>query len=419
MKASPIEYWIWLQAALGAGARTDELLAYFETPEELYNAGEQEWRLSGLLTLKKIEALKNTKLSQINDIINECRIKGYEIITPDSSLYPKRLCNIDAMPVVLYSLGDSSALSDAVSIGIVGTRNASDYGIKIAQKLSFRLAESGATIVSGGALGIDSEAHAGAMLARGRTVAFLGCGLSCDYLRENAALRRAITKYGAVVSEYPPFSPPSKSSFPIRNRLISGISLGVVVIEAGVKSGSLITANKALDQGKDVFAVPGDILKTSFEGANHLINNGAKPVFSALDILCEYESEYADLIDFRKAAEPLTKIEYVDFRNYKKQQASAHNKATIITQTKDNLKSKQTKIIIADEKSVNTQFALVLDDASDEAKAVFSVLTHEGIHIDDIVRTTNLKMNVVLSSLTELELMGVCELIEGKKYILR
>ncbi len=411
MKYSEVEYWIWLQAALGAGARSDELLSYFDTPEEVFNASAEELRLSGILTLRRIEILKNTPISRSDEIIKECNNRGYQIITPDSELYPRRLKNIDAMPLVLYSIGDSSALNDAVSIGIVGTRNASEYGTELAQKMSYRLAECGATIVSGGALGIDSEAHAGAMLAKGRTVAFLGCGLSCNYLKENASLRRAIARHGAVVSEYPPFETPSKRSFPIRNRLISGVSLGVLVIEAGVKSGSLITANRALDQGRDVFAVPGDILKTSFDGANHLINNGAKPVFSAFDILCEYENEYADLIDFKKAALPLTNLEYVDFRNQKNQTqdtACVHNKAAVSVKTT----VKKASQSISEEKAK----PILDEDASEEAKKVFNVLTYDGVHIDDIVRETNLKMNIVLSSLTELELSGVCELTSGKKY---
>ena len=403
MKASPVEFWIWLQTALGAGARTDELLAYFETPEQLYLAGSKEWRLSGLLTEKKIEALKHSTPSQTLEILKECRSKGYEIITPDNKLYPERLTHLSGMPLVLYGIGDCTALSDVVSIGIVGTRNASEYGTQIAQKLSYRLAESGATIVSGGALGIDSEAHAGAMLAKGRTVAFLGCGLSSNYLAENAPIRRAITRYGAVVSEYPPIAAPSKSSFPIRNRLISGVSLGVVVIEAGVKSGSLITASRAAEQGKDVFAVPGDIVRSSFDGTNYLIKNGAKPVFSALDVLSEYEFLYSDFIDFQKAAKPLSEVPYVDYKSKKKKAQGSVQQTAPQPQPTEKPVMAPTKTDIS-------------NDASCEAQSVYDVLSNEPMHIDDIVRVTNLRMNVVLSSLTELELLGVCELVSGKKY---
>lgn len=404
MSICPVEYWIWLQNALGAGARTDELLAYFKTPEEMYKAGDYEWRLSGLLTQKKIEALKGSSFEKITEIINECRKKGYKIITPDDNLFPNRLKNLSDMPLVLYGIGDCSVLNDTVSLGMVGTRNASNYGIETAQKLSFLLALSGATIVSGGALGIDSEAHAGAMLAKGRTLAFLGCGLSVNYLAENASLRRAITRYGAVVSEYSPFTPASRTTFPTRNRLISGVSLGVVVVEAGVKSGSLITANYALEQGKDVFAVPGDIVRSSFDGANYLIKNGAKPVFNAEDVLSEYEYLYGDLIDLSNAKTTIASIPYVNYRKKKQNSQSVEAK-----KVENKIKEKEPSVKPIPEK-------VLPDDISNEAKVVYSALNEQGVHIDDIVRVTNLKMNIVLSSLTELELYGFVELESGKKY---
>ena len=320
--------------------------------------------------------------------------------------FPARLKNLSDMPLVLYAMGDCSVLNDTVSIGMVGTRNASNYGIEIAQKLSFSLASSGATIVSGGALGIDSEAHAGAMLAKGRTLAFLGCGLSVNYLMENASLRRAITRYGAVVSEYSPFTPASRITFPARNRLISGVSLGVVVVEAGVKSGSLITANKALAQGKDVFAVPGDIVRSSFDGTNHLIKNGAKPVFNAGDVLCEYEYLYGDLIDLSKAKVNISTIPYVEYRKKKTTQSK---KQSASIEKNNEIKTEKTPVKVNSRKNLP-------EDMSDEIKIVYSVLNENGVHIDDIVRETNLKMNVVLSSLTELELLDLVRLENGKKY---
>lgn len=399
MSNCPVEYWIWLQNALGAGARTDEILSYFETPEEMYKAGEYEWRLSGLLTQKKIEALKNSTFEKTTEIINECRQKGYKIITPDDNLFPDRLKNLSDMPLVLYGMGDCSVMNDVVSIGMVGTRKVSNYGIETAQKLSFLLALSGATIVSGGALGVDSEAHAGAMLAKGRTLAFLGCGLSVNYLIENAPLRRAITRYGAVVSEFSPLTPASRTTFPTRNRLISGVSLGVVVVEAGVKSGSLITANYALDQGKDVFAVPGDIVRSSFDGANYLIKNGAKPVFTAEDILSEYEYRYGDLLDMSNAKTTIASVPYVDYRK-KKQKPQP-------VEFEEKKPQQETRPVERKE---------LPDDISNEAKIVYSVLNENGVHIDDIVRETNLKMNIVLSTLTELELSGFVQLVSGKKY---
>ncbi len=399
MSNCPVEYWIWLQTALGAGARTDEILAYFENPERLYLAGSEEWRLSGLFTEKRIAALRRTTPSETLSVIRECNAKGYTIITPDLPFYPDRFKQLPDMPLVIYGLGDCSVINDRLSIGIVGTRDASPYGTEIAQKLSYRLAQAGATIVSGGALGIDSEAHAGAMLAKGRTMAFLGCGLSCDYLKENASLRRAITRYGALFSECQPFATPTRQSFPIRNRLIAGASLGVVVIEAGVKSGSLITARRATEQGKDVFAVPGDIVRTSFDGANHLIQNGAKPVFSAADILSEYEMEYGNLINMDVARQSVSQLDYVEYRKGNKAtKPGAGPRAAI--------KPAETK----------SGEPMLDESVSLEAKAVYGVLSEGPVHIDDIVRATGLKMNIVLSSLTELEIIGVCELTSGKNY---
>ncbi len=399
MKYCPPEYWIWLQNALGAGANVSEILAYFETPEELYLAGSNEWRLSGLFTEKRIEALKNSTPLQTAEIFKECKNSGYTIITPHSEFYPERLRNLQDMPLVIYGAGDCSVINDQLSLGIVGTRNASDYGVETAQKLSYTLAKGGATIVSGGALGIDSEAHAGAMLAKGRTMAFLGCGLSYKYLMENASLRRAITRYGALFSEYPPFMAPSKRSFPIRNRLISGVSLGIIVIEAGVKSGSLITASRALDQGKDVFAVPGDIIRSSFDGTNHLIKNGAKPVFKAEDVLSEYDYLYGELINSEYLDLNLNAIKYVDYRK---------NKADKSVK-RENVEEKATK----EEPSKDRK---IPEDVSDDAIAVYKVLSEAPLHIDDIIRATGIKMNTVLSALTELELEGAVEQVTGKKY---
>lgn len=423
MKNCPVEYWIWLQSALGAGARTDELLSYFGDPENMYSAGSNEWRLSGLLTQSKIEKLKSTTPSETKAIFDECSKNGYKIITPADGCFPERLKKLNDMPLVLYVYGDFTVLGDELSIGIVGTRNASAYGTQTAQKLSYFLAKAGFTVMSGGALGIDSEAHAGAMLAKGRTAAVLGCGLSVKYLMENASLRRAIARHGCLVSEYQPMQTASKTTFPIRNRLISAMTLGTVVIEAGKKSGSLITADRALEQGKDLFAVPGDIVRSSFDGTNLLISQGAKPVFSVADILSEYEYKYGDLIDFSVCNERLGDIEYVDFRNYKKNKSV--QKGEVKKTPEESLRQKP----VPDEKTVKnktkTEIKAIkptakkeISGVSKEALAVYEVLTNDETHIDDIVRKSGLSMKEVLPALSELELEGVAEQFSGKHYAL-
>lgn len=382
---------MWLQNALGVGANTDEILSYFETPKTMFKASEYEWRISGMFTAAKIERLKRSTPKNFTKSLFECHSKGIKVLTPDDEKYPKQYKTLKDMPLVLYVLGDESSLLDNVHIAIVGTRNASVYGTEVTQKLSFSLAKAGVTIVSGGALGIDSEAHAGAMLARGRTVCVLGCGLCCDYLKANAALRRAITRYGAVISEYPLMTSASKFTFPIRNRLISGLSLGVVVVEAGEKSGSLITARVAAEQGRDVFAVPGDILRSSFTGTNMLIKDGVKAVFTPSDILSEYSYEYGEFLNTKGIDELFSSSKYI---NYQKKEAKAPKKNPIA------------------EKKV------LPPSISEDAKTIYTFLSENAMHIDGISEKASMDIKKTLCALTELEMYGCIRQIEGKRYII-
>ncbi|MCL2513351.1 MAG: DNA-processing protein DprA, partial [Oscillospiraceae bacterium] len=251
------EYWIWLQKSVYPGERVHELLAYFGSPEKLYEAGKNEWMLSGAVSKNLAENLIKRNPSESYRVMEECGRKNWHIITPDMEEYPPLLLRIENYPLALYVWGDKNILTAKVPLAVVGTRGATDYGIKVAKSLTYDLGSAGVTVVSGGALGVDSAAHTGAMDAGGKTIAFLGCGLGSNYLHENKALRERISRNGAVVSEFMPDVSPTRMSFPIRNRLISGMSLGVLVIEAGEKSGSLITARCAFEQNRDVFAVPG------------------------------------------------------------------------------------------------------------------------------------------------------------------
>ena len=391
MNSCPLEYWMWLQNALGAGAATDEILSYFENAKTMYEAGEYEWRLSGIFTASKIERLKQRSPKDFLQSVDECRGKGIKILTPDNEKYPKQYKSLTDMPLVLYVAGDESSLLDHIHIAIVGTRKASAYGMEVTQRMSFSLAKAGVTIVSGGALGIDSEAHKGAMLAKGRTVCVLGCGLCCDYLKANAALRRAITRFGAVISEYPIFAPASRITFPIRNRLISGLSLGVVIVEAGEKSGSLITARVAAEQGRDVFAVPGDILRSSFTGTNMLIKDGVKAVFTPSDVLSEYSYEYGEYLNTEGIDEFFSSAKY---NNYQENANSASK-----------VKSPKKSVVLP-------------QTASENAKCVFAILSVNAIHIDEISEKASIDIQKTLCALTELEMYGCARQIEGKRYII-
>lgn len=390
MSNCPPEYWMWLQDAVGAGARTDEILSYFITPEKMYASGVAEWRLSGVISPARVESLQRRSPKEFGSVLAECARRGCKVLTPDCAAFPRQLLTLPDMPLVLYAAGDESALSDHVHIAIVGTREASSYGITVAQRMSYSLAKAGVTVVSGGALGIDSEAHAGAMLAKGRTVCVLGSGLCDNYLVANAPLRRAITRYGAVISEYPLHTKASRLTFPIRNRLISGLSLGTLVIEAGERSGSLITARCAAEQGRDVFAVPGDIVRSSFTGTNKLIQDGVKAVFTPSDILSEYEFEYGEYLNTRTADELFMQTKYVDYRKGGKKEPPEEEKTAPLPK-----------------------------EASANARKVREILSEKPLHIDEISERTHLDTAQALSSLTELEMYGCACQIEGKRYIIK
>ena len=232
-------------------------------------------------------------LSQRNELdpaaeIEQAAELGIRIVTPLDEEYPEALKAIHDPPLALYVRG-SLLPADTHSLGMVGSRKATHYGLNVADRLSYQLVQTGFTMVSGLARGIDTAAHQGALKGKGRTIAVLGAAIDQLYPPENAELADAIAQSGAVISEYPLGRPADRQTFPYRNRIISGLSMGVIVVEAGLKSGSLHTADAALEQGRSVFAVPGRIDHPSAKGTNRLIKNGAKLVDNVGDILEEFE----------------------------------------------------------------------------------------------------------------------------------
>lgn len=216
--------------------------------------------------------------------------QGVSVVTLNDAFYPRRLKEIFDPPVVLFYKGQLPQNED-ICLAMVGSRRATNYGKQVAEILSRDLAQEGIWVVSGMARGIDSTCHKGAIDAGGKTVAVLGSGLDVIYPPENKMLYREIMEHGSIISELPLGSAPTAWNFPLRNRIISGLSNGVMVIEAGEKSGSLLTVDRALEQGRDVFAVPGPITSAQSKGANNLIRQGAKPVCTARDVWEEYFPE--------------------------------------------------------------------------------------------------------------------------------
>jgi DNA processing protein len=266
--------------------RLRKLLEVFETPERILSAKRSQ--------LQAVEGISNDVAGQIANWENtvdlpaelaSIREFGAEVITAQSPTYPRQLLEIHAPPIVLYVWGELTA-RDQHAIAVIGSRRTSHYGAECAKKLSYQLAYSGLTVISGLARGIDTAAHQGALAAKGRTIAVIGSGLSKLYPPENAALADKIRNgNGAVLSEFSMAVEPDRQTFPMRNRIISGWSHGILVVEAGLNSGALITASQAIEQGRSVYAVPGHINAPTAHGSNRLIQQGAKLVMDAGDIL--------------------------------------------------------------------------------------------------------------------------------------
>ena len=391
----PAEYWIWLQRTLGAGKNFNHLISCFGDAEKIYEAGRNNLLKSGIINRKTANDLAMFSPSESYSVMKQCKDNGWKIITYDDDCYPSLLKSIPAFPLVLYVYGNEQILKTKFAIGVVGTRDATDAGIAAAKAISADLVNSGAVVVSGGALGIDAAAHESAIEAGGQTIAFLGCGLGCKYLMQNESLRQNIAKNGAVVSEYLPFVEPSKSSFPIRNRLISGMSKGVVVVEAGEKSGSVITAEHAKKQGRDVFAVPGDIYNKKYTGTNHLLNQGALPVIRPSDV-ASYYCDLAVSYDIRK-----------NTRNF-------HD---IPTEVRNEIRTEKIKPEEAVRKT--TQKPVLADYASENAKKLYGIITENPKTADEYVEETGMTVQDLLSAITELELYGVVTMHSGKRYGLK
>lgn len=284
-----IDYWIWISSLEGISAvKAMGLLEIYKHPRIIYEMSENELKQTKLLTEKNIQEIldkeKRDRVKQIDQLMVKHNIKMVNIY---DECYPNNLKQIYDPPIALYYIGKFKI--DDFAIAIVGSRRTTNYGAYSARKMSYELSLRGVQIVSGLARGIDSIAHEGCLAAGGKTIAVLGCGLDTIYPPENIKLfEDIILSNGLLISEYPPGMPPLQHNFPARNRIISGISSGVLVVEAAKRSGSLITAYYALEQGREVFAIPGNIDCAYSIGTNQLIKDGAKMVLCLDDILEEF-----------------------------------------------------------------------------------------------------------------------------------
>ncbi|MBE7060704.1 MAG: DNA-protecting protein DprA [Ruminococcaceae bacterium] len=285
-----ILYWLWFSFAAGKQRVSANRLLENFSPEQIYKMSKEELRRAGAEEGELLDALSNKDLKPSETELAIANKYNIQLVCPDDEKYPEDLRNIDDSPYVIYRRGTSDETGDdRLRIAIVGSRRASEYGLKIAYELAFELAKRGIVIVSGMATGIDSAAHDGAVDAGGKTIAVLGCGVNLVYPKENSTRMVNIMKNGEVMSEFPFDTPPYRWNFPQRNRMISGLAHGVIVVEAEEISGTAITAKLALEQGKELFAVPGNINSPNSVGTNRLIKNGAYMVTCVDDVLEQFD----------------------------------------------------------------------------------------------------------------------------------
>jgi len=381
MNRYDLKYWIALKAIEGVGnLGFKNLVDALGSPKNVFDASLQTLKVIpgiGEKTAAHIKDFNNWKNADENLMLAEKLKVG--IVTYQDPLYPGNLLNIYDFPVLLYVKGILS--DDDINVAVVGSRTASTYGKFTTEKICRELALKGITVVSGLARGIDSAAHRGALAGKGRTIAVLGCGLDIVYPPENEKLLMEIAEKGAVITEFPFGTQPNAPNFPSRNRIISGMSLGVVVVEAGEKSGSLITARIALDQGREVFAVPGSIDSAGSRGTHQLIRQGAKLIENVYDILDEILPQLDGKFD-KQAPE------------------------------KNNSPRKRTD-------SEKKSDPVIINTLNETEMSVLKTITSKKVDVDTIIAATGFRAGDVLNILLNLELRGMIVQLPGKMYIMK
>ena len=309
-------YWVWLAESFGKGsALAVKLINIFGSAEKVYAASPESINDKGTPTLSAKEAertryvLRSKDLSAAEEIAARAEARGQRIVTPADEDFPRSLLNLRDAPMALYVLGRMPRFDRELSVSVVGTRKMTDYGRDAAFSIGYGLGAGGAVVVSGMALGADSMAMTGAIMAGGATVAVLGGGADVIYPKDHKDLYYTILKNGCVISEHPPETPITGRQFPVRNRIISGLSPATVVIEADEGSGALITARHAAYQGRTVFAVPGQIGTVGSAGTNGLLKEGALIATSAEDILSEYEFTFPRSVSVKAAHAALRDVD--------------------------------------------------------------------------------------------------------------
>ena len=406
-------HWIWLATRQNVSDRMKvQLLQHFRDPEDLFYADSYD-HIEGL-TKENLESLQDKNLHQAQWVLRQCEKEKLGVLTFQDAAYPARLKNISDPPVVLYYKGRLPDFDGSPLIGVVGTRRASVYGLTASKRMGYQIAKCGGIVVSGMAKGIDSMAMGGALTAGGTVVGVLGCGADMVYPPSNKDLFADTENYGCILSEFIPGTPPYAWNFPKRNRIISGLSCGVLVVEAPEKSGALITANQALEQGRDVFVVPGNIDVPTFVGSNRLLRDGAIAVSSGWDILSEYEAIFPGKICREDAPVHLT-VYPDEVQSVAKvaQKPKTPKKETPQKQEKDK------KVIDNATKQTYSDVNKDLSAFSPEEQRLIRALESGDRLVDDVIAEMGLPTAKVLSMLTIMEIKGIIRRLPGKRIVLK
>lgn len=417
------KYWLWLSHMAGAGSKTAvNLVREFGGAEAVYKASQKELEKSGLVSNKKVlSRLVYKDLSEVEAILDWCDKNGVRVMVPTDKEYPKSLLTLRDAPMVLYCLGELPDFENTLSCAVVGTREMSEYGKNTAYQLGAGLADCGACIVSGLALGVDGMAMAGAVEAGGATVAVLGCGIDIVYPKQHETLLRKVLEKGAVITEYAPGVSPSGHNFPVRNRIISGISQAVCVVEGSMRSGSLITARHAVYQGKTLYAVPGRIGDKGSEGTNYLIKEGASAITGARDILSDFEFVYPHSIIMDGAVPHVSSDEAAEKLNIGskgkkaiKEEKKAEREAK--KQQKKEAKKKQEMPFPEEEKP---QRRVDIDTLDETERRIFDYMKPDVPMLCEEIAEGGFELSQVMVSLTLLEIAGAVEAGAGGYYLKR
>ena len=386
---SALKYWLWLSELPGLTNQTRlALLRHFDTPEDVFYADGGEILLTEGITREQAALLEDHGLAAADKILADCQRLDIHILTLQDAGYPSRLKNIYDPPCLLYMKGRLPAFDEELAVAVVGTRDCTPYGVACAEKLGYGLTCGGAVVVSGLAKGIDAAATRGALRAGGVTVGVVGNGLDVHYPYESRYLYEDVAAAGVLLSEYPPGAEPAKHHFPVRNRILSGLSAATLVVEAPERSGALITAETAMEQGREVFAVPGPIDAPTSVGSNRLIRDGAGLVTDAWDILEGYTEQFPDKLHRDQARETPKVLGY---------QARQKTEAKPVPQS---LSLSKNDLSLTDD-----QIAL-LQALSDEEPEL----------VDDLIERTGIPTRRVLSALTVLEIEDLVVQHSGKRY---